>query len=243
MRVQFLGCGDAFASGGRLQTCFCLDGGEQPLLIDCGATALVGLKRERIDPGSIGWVALSHLHGDHFAGIPWLILDGQFSGRDHPLVIAGPPGAEQRVNHAFEALYPGATDVERPFDVRFIELGERAVCELGPATVRALEVVHGSGAPAYALRVEYGGKLIAYSGDTEWTDALIAAADGADLLICECNYFDKQVPGHLNYRTLAANRAQLKCKRLVITHMSEDMLAHVDELEVEAAADGMVVEV
>ena len=93
MRVQFLGCGDAFASGGRLQTCFCLDGGEQPLLIDCGATALVGLKRERIDPGSIGWVALSHLHGDHFAGIPWLILDGQFSGRDQPLVIAGPPGA------------------------------------------------------------------------------------------------------------------------------------------------------
>src|SRR5206468_11390929 len=121
-RLRFLGCGDAFSSGGRLQTCFHLEGGNEPMLIDCGATALVALKRERIDPASIGWVVLSHLHGDHFAGLPWLILDGQFASRTRPLVIGGPPGTEGRFKQAFEALYPGAGSVKRSFDIRILEL-------------------------------------------------------------------------------------------------------------------------
>jgi ribonuclease BN (tRNA processing enzyme) len=242
MRFQFLGCGDAFASGGRFQTCFYLDGDDEPLLIDCGATALVALKRQGIDASSIGWVALSHLHGDHFAGLPWLILDGQFAGRSRPLVVAGPPGTEHRVKQAFEALYPGATAVARRFEIRFAELLQGAPSQLGPAGVTAFEVAHQSGAPSYALRVEFGGKLIAYSGDTEWTDTLIEAASGADLFVCECNYFDKRVPGHLDYQTLLEKRPLLDCQRLVLTHMSEDMLAHAADLEIEAAADEMMIE-
>jgi ribonuclease BN (tRNA processing enzyme) len=242
VRFRFLGCGDAFASGGRLQACFHLEGGAEPMLIDCGATTLVALKRERIDPASIGCVALSHLHGDHFAGLPWLILDGQFADRTRPLLIGGPPGTEHRFGQAFEALYPGAVSVKRPFKIRIVELAERAQCELGPAVVTPFEVVHSSGAPSYALRVEYGGKLIAYSGDTEWTDSLLDVARGADLFVCECNYFDKQVPGHLDYQTLASHRPRLECGRLVLTHMSEDMLGRVGELELETAADGLVIE-
>jgi ribonuclease BN (tRNA processing enzyme) len=241
VRVQFLGSGDAFASGGRFQTCFHLAGSDESLLIDCGATALVALKRAAIDPASIGWVALSHLHGDHFAGLPWLILDGQFARRTRPLVVAGPPGTEVRFKQTFEALYPGASSVVRPFEIRFVELVQRTRCELGPAVVTPFEVAHGSGAPPYALRVEYGGKLIGYSGDTEWTDSLIDAARGADLFICECNFLDKRVPGHLDYQTLSEKRAQLDCERLVITHMSDDMLGHLGEVDIEAANDGMVI--
>jgi ribonuclease BN (tRNA processing enzyme) len=242
VRLKFIGSGDAFAGGGRFQTCFHLEGGEEPMLIDCGATSLVALKRERIDPASIGWVAISHLHGDHFAGLPWLILDGQFAKRSRPLAIAGPPGLRQRFGQAFEALYPGAKDRQLPFDVSLIELAEAVPHELGPAVVTPFEVVHGGGAAAYALRVEYGGKLIAYSGDTEWTDKLLDVARGADLFVCECNFFDKQVPGHLSYETLAAKRSQLACDRLVITHMSEAMLAHLDDIDAEAASDGAVIE-
>jgi ribonuclease BN (tRNA processing enzyme) len=103
------------------------------------------------------------------------------------------------------------------------------------------QVCHGSGAPAYALRVQYGGRVIAYSGDTEWTDSLLDAASGADLLVCECNSFDKHVPGHLDYRTLVTKRPRLGCERIVITHMSEEMLAHLDDVDVQAAADGAVI--
>jgi ribonuclease BN (tRNA processing enzyme) len=186
-------------------------------------------------------VAVSHLHGDHFAGLPFLILDGQFAGRTRPLVIAGPPGVRERVERTFEALYPGSSSAERAFETRFIEFEEHAPCELGPAVVTPFEVLHGSGAPPYALRVQYGDRVIAYSGDTEWTDNLIAVADGADLFVCECNFFDKKVPSHLDYMTLAQHRDELNCRRLVITHMQDEMLARLGEADVEAACDGAVI--
>ncbi len=239
-QLTFLGSGDAFAGGGRFNACLHLDGGEEPMLLDCGATALVALKRTGIDPASIGWVALSHLHGDHFAGLPWLILDGQFAGRTKPLVIAGPPGTEERLHSAFEALYPGAAGADRVFETRVLELAERQACRLGPAVVTPFEVRHGGGGPAYALRVEYADRVIAYSGDTEWTDVLLEVARGADLFVCECNFFDKDVPGHLSHRTLAEKRVQLECERLVITHMSEDMLSRLDASPFDAASDGAV---
>jgi ribonuclease BN (tRNA processing enzyme) len=251
VRLRFLGCGDAFAGGGRFQTSFLLegagagaqfDGDGEPVLIDCGATTLIALKRQGIDPSSIGWVVLSHLHGDHIGGLPWLILAGQFAKRSRRLVIAGPAGTEQRFDEMFEALYPGATSAERPFETRIIELPERRPTELGPAVVTTFEVVHTPATNPHALRIQYAGKVIAYSGDTEWTDALLEVADGADLFVCECNEFDKQVPGHLSYRTLSEKRSQLGCRRLVLTHMSEAMLGRVGELDVEAAEDGLVIE-
>lgn len=243
VRVRFLGSGDAFSSGGRLQTCFQLEGGGEPLLIDCGASALAGLKRDGVDPGTIGFVALSHLHGDHFGGLPWLILDGRFSGRSKPLEIAGPPTTRERLKQVFAGLYPGAVEAELPFELRFTELLAGRTRELGPATVTPFEASHESGAPAYSLRIEYGGRVIAYSGDTAWTEGLRDAAKGADLFICECNFFEQDAPGHLDYRTLVEHRPELDCKRLVLTHMGEDMLERVDQLELEAASDGLAIDV
>lgn len=241
MRLQFVGSGDAFASGGRFNACLHLSGADEPLLIDCGASSLVALKRSGIDPGTIGWVALSHLHGDHFAGLPFVILDGQFAHRTRPLVIAGPPGTRERLEQTFEALYPGAGAVARAFETRVVELEAGTPCELGPAVITPFDARHVSGAPSYSLRVQYGGTVIGYSGDTEWTENLPAVAAGADLFVCECNFYDTQAPGHLDYRTLAARREQLGCKRLMITHMSEQMLGRVGEVDVEAASDGAVV--
>ena len=241
-RVTFLGSGDAFAGGGRFQACLHLDGGAEPLLVDCGATSLIALKRAEVDPASIGHVVVSHLHGDHFAGLPWLILDGQFAKRTQPLRIAGPEGTKERVEQTFEALYPGAPDAERKFETQIREFTARTPFELGPARITAYPVTHSAGTAPHALRVEYAGNVIAYSGDTEWTDTLIEASRGADLFICECNFFDKQAPGHLDYQTLLAKRHQIQCERIVITHMSDEMLAHVGDAEFEAAADGAVIE-
>jgi ribonuclease BN (tRNA processing enzyme) len=238
----FVGCGDAFAAGGRFHTSFYVDGGAEPLLIDCGASTLIALKRLAIDPSSIGFVLLSHLHGDHFGGLPWLILDGQFAKRTRPLVIAGPTRTEARFRQAFEALYPGAPDAERPFDVRVVEMAERVPQEVGPAVVTAFEVIHTPAAFPHALRIEYAGKVIAFSGDTEWTDALIEAADGADLFVCECQEYERRVPGHLDYQTLSEKRGQLRCRRLVLNHLGESMLARIGSLDVEAAQDGMTIE-
>lgn len=244
VRITFVGSGDAFAGGGRFQACLHLAAdGTEPLLLDCGATSLVALKRTGIDPASIGHIALTHLHGDHFGGLPWLILDGQFANRTNPLEIIGPHGTRERVNQAFEALYPGATETQRPFETRFIEFADRARTQFGPATITAYPVRHSPATAPHALRVEYAGKVIAYSGDTEWTDTLIEASDDADLFICECNFFDKRAPGHLDYQTLRQHHTRLRAKRIVLTHMSEDMLAHAVNLEFETAYDGAAIDI
>lgn len=241
VRVTFLGSGDAFGSGGRFQACMLLESGETRLLLDCGASSLVAMRRAGIDPQSVAAVALSHLHGDHFGGLPFLVLDGQFRQRVRPLTVVGPPSVEARVSAAMEVLFPGSTGVARRFETRFVELVERRPTTLGPFTVMPLAVRHPSGAPPFALRVSCDGRVLAYSGDTEWTDALVEASAGADLFVCEAYFFDKRIRYHLDYHTLAEHRAQLSCRRLVLTHMSEDMLAHRGEIDVETAEDGRTI--
>jgi ribonuclease BN (tRNA processing enzyme) len=82
------------------------------------------------------------------------------------------------------------------------------------------------------------GKVIAYSGDTEWTEALVEAARAADLFICEAYFFEKKVKYHLDYRTILDHRSQLECRRIILTHMNQDMLSRLKELDLESAEDG-----
>jgi ribonuclease BN (tRNA processing enzyme) len=199
------------------------------------------MKQFSLDPSHIEVILLSHLHGDHFGRLPFLILDAQFSRRTRPLVAAGPPGVEARVRDAMEVLFPGSSRVERQFSVQFVELADRKEITLGPVSVIPYGVVHPSGAPPFALRVTCDGKVIAYSGDTEWTDSLLEVARGADLFICEAYFFEKKIKYHLDYRTVMDHRAQLECARLILTHMSQDMLGRLQELDVEWAEDGKVV--
>jgi ribonuclease BN (tRNA processing enzyme) len=236
VRLQFLGSGDAFGSGGRHQMCLHLSGADAAsVLIDCGASSLVAMKRAGVDPAHIQWIFLTHLHGDHFGGVPFMILDGQFNRRTRPLTIAGPPGVEARVKAAMEVFFPGSTDVTRRFATEFVEMLDRRPAALGPAVVTPFTVVHASGAPSYALRVQYGGKVIAYSGDTEWTDALVDVADGADVFVCEAYFFEKKIRYHLDYQTLLAHRSRLRCRRLILVHMSQDMLDRLGTVEAEVA--------
>ncbi|MEX1253351.1 MAG: MBL fold metallo-hydrolase [Dehalococcoidia bacterium] len=241
--LTFLGSGDAFGSGGRFQACVSVQSEASRFLIDCGASSLIAMRRFGVEPNDIDAILISHLHGDHFGGLPFFILDAQLvSKRARPLVVGGPPGIETRVREAMEALFPGSSRVQQTFALEFVELAEAAPTAIGNIDVTPYAAVHASGAPAYALRVSCDGRTIAYSGDTEWTDALVDAARDADIFICEAYYFDKQMKFHLDYRTLMAHRDALTCRRLIVTHMSADMLSRLGEVELEQAEDGKVIE-
>jgi ribonuclease BN (tRNA processing enzyme) len=238
VKVRFLGSGDAFGSGGRFQTCIHVESGASQLLLDCGASSLIAMRRFGVDPQAIDTVILSHLHGDHFGGVPFLILDGQFKRRTRPLLVVGPPGVEKRVRDAMEVFFPGSTRIERKFETRFVELADRVAVEVGPVHVTGYEVSHASGAPPFALRITGEGKIVTYSGDTEWTESLVDAARGADLFIAEALSYDKRIRYHLDLATLLKHRSRLDCRRLILTPMGEDVLARLDGLAVEAAEDG-----
>jgi ribonuclease BN (tRNA processing enzyme) len=241
--IQILGSGDAFGSGGRLQTCFLVSAGDERVLVDCGATALVAMRRFGVAPGTIDAVYLSHLHGDHFGGLPFLLLEAQFiSRRERPLTIVGPPGTRERLEAALEVLFPGSGATPWRFPLSFVELDPLEPRSLGGITVSAYPVEHPSGAPAYALQLACNGCRIAYSGDTGWTEQLIEVASGADLLITECYAFDRKVSHHLDFQTLSSRRHELGAKRLLLTHMSQEMLDRLGGIDWETAEDGLLLE-
>jgi len=201
------------------------------------------MKRAGVDPGSIGWILLTHLHGDHFGGVPFVVLDGQFGRREMPLVVAGPPGTRERVTAAMEVLFPGSSGVARRFPTDLVEIAPGVSTAIGPLTVTAFPVEHPSGAPSFALRVAWAGKVVAYSGDTEWCEALVDAGRGADLFVCEAYTFERRIRYHLDHATLAKNLDRIGAHRVILTHLGPDMLAHRHEAAAECADDGLTVEV
>ena len=247
MRLKILGCGDAFASGGRLNTCFLVERDAQSLLIDCGATVMIGIRRFGVDPNSIGAIFLSHLHGDHFGGLPFFILDAPLvSRRTAPLTIVGPRGTSARLHALMEVLFPGSATIERKFALEIVEIDPGAPVSIAAvgAMVRAYEMKHESGAPSLGLRVESDGCVIAYTGDTEWTESVIDVGRNADVFLAEASWFERKVRGHMDFVSLSERLPAIAAKRTVLTHMSPDMLAR-DASEFAGcirAEDGMAIE-
>jgi ribonuclease BN (tRNA processing enzyme) len=233
--VTFVGSGDAFGSGGRLQTCILVDCADTRFAIDFGATSLVGLRQQGIHPNSIAAIILTHLHGDHCGGIPFLLLDAMLGAkRRTPLTILGPAGARAHLLRLQEALFPGSHTMEPEFELEYREIHPGTDAELLGLRVSATPARHTQETNPLAVRVQIGEKAIAYTGDGELTEALCRLVSGADLLIAECYFYDKPVRWHLNYPDIA----RLCAKRIVLTHMHGNMLAQVDRVPEECASDG-----
>jgi ribonuclease BN (tRNA processing enzyme) len=244
MHLQFVGCGDAFGSGGRFNTCFHLIGRDVNVLIDCGATSLVSMNKLAINRNEIDIIFVTHFHGDHVGGVPFFILEANYVlKRERALTIAGPPSLKSRYGEIMEVGFPGTKSLELrfPLMLRDLEIGRRS--EVGGLRVTPFHVVHDDRAgPCLGFRFEVEGKVIAYSGDTEWTDSVIDIGQDADLFICEAFTRDKPIATHMALSSLERHLGQIRPKRLILTHMSNDMLARRAEIPFETAEDGMIVE-
>jgi ribonuclease BN (tRNA processing enzyme) len=243
-KVTFVGCGDAFGSGGRFNTCILVDVPGMRFAIDFGASSLIALKALGIDHNTIDVIVCTHIHGDHCGGVPFLLLDAMLGAkRQTPLLVAGPLGIEKGIKAMRDALFPGMHRMTPKFAMEFIEIPTEVERRLGGLSVIAYPAVHTPETNPTSVRVTAGGKIIAYTGDSEWTRFMPALAHEADILIAECYFHEKPVRFHLNYPTLVEHRHELKAKQIVLTHMGPEMLAQQKSVPELCAYDGLVVEI
>jgi len=241
MQVQILGSGTPLGLGGRLQACILVQtADERRVLLDCGMTALVSLARAGIAPETLDAIVISHLHGDHFGGLPLVLLEHvlhSHARRRTPLTIAGPADLPRQVQRALDVHgWPSVWErSQRLGKTRFVSLAARVPLDLAGLEVTALEVPHDPATAATALRVRADNVLLAYSGDAGWSPSLVEAAAGADLFICGVWSRDTPDPTFLDYASLLAHRHELTCGRLLLTHLGPSLL----EQPPTSAADGL----
>ncbi|MCF6178057.1 MAG: MBL fold metallo-hydrolase [Geopsychrobacter sp.] len=240
LTLTFVGSGDAFASGGRLQSAIHLASAEGGLLLDCGATLLTGLHNCQLTTNQIDSVIISHLHGDHFGGLPFLLLEALFvQQRRKPLNIYGPPGLEERISETCHALYPGALDAPLPFALNIHPYNAPTQNAEQFFRISSQPARHGRHAAACSFVIELEGRRIAYSGDTEWHAGLLSLAANSDLFICECCTFDQKLPGHINYLTLKKYKKKITAKQIILTHTGAQIDSHRQQIDLPIAHDGL----
>ena len=221
------------APAGSLQTSFHVRSRASTFLIDCGVTTLIGMRRLGLQPNDIDTVFVSHLHGDHFGGLPWLLVDALYvSNRKRPLVVTGPKGIEARFVTAAEALYPNITTAKRDFDLQLHRISGaeaarsrrrhgravRGEAPVGRAALRA-QIRRSTGRCSPLPATPAGSRCCA-----RWRGAPISSSRSAFNTI-SCS------PIHLDYATIDANYQRLGAKRVLLTHMGEAMLANIGKVD------------
>jgi ribonuclease BN (tRNA processing enzyme) len=242
--IVFVGTSDAFGAGGRRQSAVLLRLPSGGVLLDCGATTCTGLAELGIDRGEVDAIVISHFHGDHFGGIPLLLLAALYEdGRTRPLDVAGPPGTEERVRVLCRAMGHGLEDREWSFPVRFLELNAGQSRRVGPAQVESFETRHQPETSPHGLVVANGALRIAYSGDTGWFEELPRRVAGTELFICECTFHTPGFDYHLNHETLVERRSEFDCGRMILTHLGSEMADRRGRCSIETADDGLVLKI
>ena len=241
--LHILGCGDAVSAAGKHQAGYLVRSTAQTLLLDCGSMVLASMKRDGLDPDAIDAVLLSHLHGDHFAGIAFLMIEYCFEKpRTRPLQILGPPGTEARVYALLQATYGDLINQPRSFALEFIEMLPDQPLQLGNTLIQPFQVPHQQTMISLGMRLDLEGRSILYSGDTGWTEVLVERSQGVDLFLCECCYFETRQPFHLDYPRIAENRHRFGARRMLLTHLGRQIYEHRAEIDMELAYEGQVIE-
>ncbi len=240
--VVFVGTSDAFGAGGRRQSAVLVRGERGSALLDCGVTTNTGLAALGIERDELDVILISHFHGDHFGGIPLLLLAALYEDeRKRPLHIAGPPETEARVRALARAMGHSIEDQDWSFPISFEEMTPERSHAVGPAQVTPFATQHQIEANPHGYRVSVGRETVAYSGDTGWFEGLPGHVAGSELFVCECTMHSSHLDFHLNFDQICEHREKFDCERLVLTHLGSEMADRRGLLPVETADDGLVV--
>lgn len=236
--LHILGCSDAFNSGGRRQTSFLLEKEDIRILIDCGANTALAFKQTGRSFNEIDVVVITHFHGDHYGGLPYLILEAAvLQNRAKPLTVISPPGLKNRLYKLMSLLYEGSENSLDAFPIHYQEFENAKPLDLSFGRLIAYKVKHKNESKPHGVRIELGNKTFAYSGDTAWHENLPVLSGNADVFICECNFYERETDSHLNYQALLEKQHLLKAKKIFLTHLGDKMLEKAGQLKIKCLED------
>jgi ribonuclease BN (tRNA processing enzyme) len=246
MKITIVGSGDAFGTAGRAHTCIRIDSGAATLVVDFGASAISAWNKLNFRTDDIDALVITHLHGDHFGGLPTLLLQCQFVDlRTKPLPIYGPPGLAARLHMIQDIMFPGTSQIGWTFPWKIHEIAPGEQGEAAGLGLETFEVEHASDGIATGVRLTGADGIFAYSGDTAWTDILFDIGADADLFLLECYSGVEAIPHHMNWPQLRRELPRFTAKRVVLTHLGATALPLAAEMEaagVAIAHDGLCFE-
>jgi ribonuclease Z len=193
------------------------------VLLDCGFTTPHRYFQTCTDPEELQALWISHFHGDHFFGVPLLLLRFWEMGRREPLTILGPPGLENKICQAMDLAYPNFR-ARLHFPMLFQEVEPGRDCEAAGLRWAAAKIDHSE--PALAVRIADQEKSLFYSGDGRPTPETRALAAGCDLALHEAFRVSGDTPGHGNVQACIDFARHCKVKALALLHVNRDERAH-----------------
>lgn len=197
---------------------------EDKILVDLGSGIDKHLKEFGIKPYEIEVVLITHLHGDHFSDIPFLMFDKFFNNTDKKTVIYCPIGTFDKVKNLFEIIFPG--DFEKTYlnsNVEFIEFNNLEDEEVLPGfKVTSYEVEHGNCKPAFGFVVEHDGKKLGISGDSKNCLSIERILESSDVSIFDMSYIEKGTSAHMGLADIEELFEKFKDKKIIPTHMHDD---------------------
>jgi ribonuclease BN (tRNA processing enzyme) len=216
MKLTVLGCAGSFPGPDSACSAYLIEAEGFRLMLDFGTGSLSALQRYA-GLGAIDAVLLSHLHCDHMLDACSYVVVRRYApdGPYPRLPLYAPAGAHGRMVGAY-----GNSDADSLEDVYDFHNLASGVVDIGPFAVTVERVEHP--VETYGVRIEHGGRALAYSADTAPCDALIRLASGADTFLCEASYLDSEdnPPGlHMTGRDAGEAATKAGAGRLLLTHL------------------------
>lgn len=218
---RFIGTGNAFAPGGLCWNGFIVNG---KYLFEAPPQALQSLNKLGTDLDDLEALILSHHHGDHFLGLPFLLLQWKYLGRKRPIRIIGPAGTEDLATSIAEAVYPEIMDA--PYEIWWDERGPGERLTVGDLQLETFAMKHDERlSGTLGFNAVYRGRKFAYTGDTALSDPVYEMAKHAEVLVSECASRGDDVDVHMNLETdMPKVRAAMNSDAtLLLTHLGPNV--------------------
>jgi ribonuclease BN (tRNA processing enzyme) len=222
LELTFIGTGNAFSPGGLCCNGFLVNG---KVLFEAPPQALSSLNRIGYDPNALEAVAISHHHGDHFLGLPFLLLHWRWKGRTKPVHILGPAGTEALTKDIASKVFPGVMK-NLDFEITWTDLEPGQQVAAGGVDFKPHAMVHDNGlAMCFGYECTARGRRFAYTGDSTLCDAVYDLARNAEVLVSECASRDERIPVHMNLKDdMPKVRAAMPPgSKLILTHLGPDV--------------------